>query len=92
MLKENACHIRQVILDSYYEISTAWESVKQSALVKSCEKILPNVENTFVESAEEEEVYYYYLTNFVKSLTEGGNFDNDNIIEWFDCDANDPGF
>ena len=71
---------------------TRWESVKQSTLVKSWRKILPNVENTLVESAEEEEVSACDLANLAKSVTGGGNVDEDNIVEWINCDANDPGF
>lgn len=43
------------ILENIYDNPTAWESVKQSTLVKSCRKILPSVENTLIESAEDEE-------------------------------------
>jgi len=43
------------ILNSIYDINTARESVKQSTLVKSWRKILPSVENTLIEYAEEEQ-------------------------------------
>jgi len=43
------------IFDRIYDIYTAWESVKQSTLVKSWRKILPSAENTLIEYAEEEE-------------------------------------
>ncbi|XP_050523014.1 jerky protein homolog-like [Daktulosphaira vitifoliae] len=78
------------ILDSIYDINTAWGLVKQTTLVKSWRKILPCVENTLIE--EEEEVSAFDLANFSKSLTGGENFDEENINEWINCDANDPGF
>jgi len=36
------------ILDSIYDINTAWGLVKQTTLVKSWRKILPSVENTLI--------------------------------------------
>ena len=50
------------------------------------------MENTLVESTEEEEVSACDLANLAKSVTGGGNVDEDNIVEWINCDANDPGF
>lgn len=32
------------------------------------------------------------LVNLVKYVTGGGNTDENNIIEWINCDANYPGF
>ena len=32
------------------------------------------------------------LANLAKSVAGGENVDEDNIIEWIDCDTNDPGF
>jgi hypothetical protein len=32
------------------------------------------------------------LANFSKSLTGAENIDEENINEWINCDANDPGF
>ncbi|VVC41732.1 Hypothetical protein CINCED_3A018470 [Cinara cedri] len=77
-----------------YDINTAWGLVKQTTLVKSWRKILPSVENTLI-GEEEEEVSTcgsLDLANFSKSLTGGENVDEENINEWINCDANDPGF
>jgi hypothetical protein len=35
---------------------------------------------------------YCILANFSKSLTGGENVNEENINEWINCDANDPGF
>ena len=79
-----------IILDSIYDVNSAWES---STLVKSWRKILPSVEKTLVESEEKgEEVSVHDLANLAKSVAGGENVDEDNIIEWIDCDTNDPGF
>uniref|UniRef100_A0A2S2QZ92 Jerky-like n=1 Tax=Sipha flava TaxID=143950 RepID=A0A2S2QZ92_9HEMI len=79
------------ILDSIYDINTAWRLVKQTTLVKSWRKILPSVENTLI-GEEEKEVSAFDLANFSKSLTRGENVDEENINEWINCDANDQGF
>ena len=79
-----------IILDSIYDVNSAWES---STLVKSWRKILPSVEKTLVESEEKgEEVSVHDLANLAKSVAGGENVDEDNIIEWIDCDINDPSF
>lgn len=61
------------ILGSIYDTQTAWESVQQSTLVKSCRKILPSVKNTFVQSTQAEEISNYDLVNLAKSFTRRGN-------------------
>jgi len=52
------------------------------------------VENTLLGYAEEEEeeISAFDLANFAKSITQGENVDEDNIDEWINCDANNPGF
>ncbi|KAL4152893.1 hypothetical protein QTP88_000726 [Uroleucon formosanum] len=50
------------------------------------------VENTLIGEKEEEVVSAFDLANFSKSLTGGENVDEENINEWINCDANDPGF
>ena len=40
---------------------------------------------------KEEEVSVHDLTNLTTSVAEGENVDKDNIIEWIECDTNDPG-
>lgn len=54
------------------------------------------MENTLVafteEEKEEEEVFAYCLANLAKYVTWGGNADGGNIVEWINCDANDPVF
>lgn len=69
-----------MILDSIYDANTAWEAAKQSTLVKSYRKILLNVENTLVQSAEDEELFPYNSTNLEKSVTGQNNVDEDNIV------------
>lgn len=76
--------------DSIYDINAAWKSVKQTTLVKPWRKILSSVENSLAESAEEE-VPAYDLAYLPKPVTGGDNVDEDNIIEWNNCDTNDPG-
>ncbi|VVC39681.1 Hypothetical protein CINCED_3A023089 [Cinara cedri] len=41
---------------------------------------------------EEEEFSAFDLANFSKSLTGGENVDEENINEWINCDADEPGF
>lgn len=40
---------------------------------------------------EDEEVTASDLANLAKSVPGGSNVDEDNIVEWINCDANDPG-
>ena len=58
-----------MIPDSIYDIHTAREEVKQSTLVRSWRKILPNVENTLVEFTEDEEISDHDLADLAKSFT-----------------------
>ena len=82
-----------MILDTIYDVNSAWESVQKSTLLKSWRKILPNVEKFLVESEKkEEEVSVHDLANLAKSVAGGENVDEGNITEWIDCDSNDPGF
>lgn len=78
------------ILDSIYDVNSAWESVQKSTLFKSWRKILPSVEKSLVESEKKEEEVSVH--DLAKSVAGGENVDEDNIIEWIACDTNDPGF
>lgn len=61
--------------------------------MKSRRKILPSVNNAFIEYTEEEErVFAFDLTNYVNSITRRENVDEDNINEWFNYNANDLDF
>ena len=39
-----------------------------------------------------EEVFTSDLANLTNSVLRGENIDEENIIEWINCDTNDPGF
>jgi len=49
------------ILDSIYDINTAWGLVKQTTLVKSWRKILLSVENTLIGEEEEKSLLLIWL-------------------------------
>ncbi|KAF8781423.1 Jerky protein homolog-like like protein [Argiope bruennichi] len=87
------------ILDSIYDIASAWESVKPSTLIKSWRKLMPNVEannNLTPLSCEEENVDVdtptATLADMVKTVPGGENVDAENINEWLECGVNEPGF
>lgn len=45
-----------------------------------------------IQRKKKEEISTFDLANFVKSITEGENIDEDDIDEWINCDANDSSF
>ena len=54
---------------------------------------MPSVEKSLVETEKkDEEVSVHDLANLAKSVPGGENVEEDNIIEWIDCDIDDPGF
>ncbi|KAF8771724.1 jerky protein homolog-like [Argiope bruennichi] len=87
------------ILDSIYDIASAWDSVKPSTLIKSWRKLMPNVEahnNLTPLSCEEEnedvDTPTATLADMMKTVLAGENVDAENINEWLECDVNEPGF
>lgn len=101
---EEGCDLKQfwkeyTILDSIYDIASAWESVKQLTLIKSWRKIFPKIEEQVELNVEnhdkgEEDVDTptATLAELVKTVPGGENVNDENIKEWLECDANDPGF
>lgn len=88
------------ILDSIYEINSAWDKVKKTTLLKSWRKLLPEVENTIkahestrhTNPQEQEEITTGDLAELAKSVCGGSDVDEENIVEWMNCDASDRGF
>ncbi|XP_055944589.1 jerky protein homolog-like [Argiope bruennichi] len=83
------------ILDSIYDIASAWDSVKPSTLTKSWRKLMPNVEannNLTPLSCEDVDTPTATLADMVKTVPGGENVDVENINEWLECDVNEPGF
>lgn len=101
---EEGCDLKQfwkeyTILDSIYDIASAWESVRKSTLIKSWRKIFPKVEENLKQDEEnnnkgEEDLNTptATLAELVKTVPGGENVNDENIEEWLECDADDPGF
>lgn len=60
--------------------------------MKSCQKILPAVENAEEEDDKAKDVSLCVVANLAKSVDGGVNVDEGDIIEWINCNANDSGF
>ncbi|KFM76186.1 Jerky-like protein, partial [Stegodyphus mimosarum] len=86
------------ILDSIYNIASAWDSVNPSILIKSWRKLIPNVEANndltplSCEENEDVDTPMATLADTVKTVPGGENVDAENINEWLECDVNEPGF
>lgn len=101
---EEGCDLKEFwkhykILDSIYDIASAWDFVKPSTLNKSWRKLLPSVESndnlnplSCEEENEDVDTPTATLADLVKSVPGGENVDVGNIAEWLECDANEPGF
>lgn len=97
---EEGCDLKEfwksyTILDSIYDIASSWDSIKPLTLVRSWRKLLPNVErnNNQITCQEETEcLSAATLVDLVKSVAGGENVDEENITEWFNWDADEPGF
>lgn len=97
---EEGCDFKEfwknyTILDSIYDIASAWDYVKPSTLVKSWRKLFPSIETNVNQTICEEKSEVMPTATLVDLLTSvpgGENVDEENIDEWLECDASVPGF
>lgn len=83
------------LLDAIYECDAAWKKVKASSLTKSWKKILPDIceEADFAgfDDATNEPTPAE-LAQISNAVPGGENVDEENIVEWLQCDKDLPGF
>ncbi len=77
------------ILDGIYEISAAWENIKSLTIVRSWQKIIPDIsEDSEFSGFSEEEI----TATMIRKIPGGEDVDEQNLQEWFECDANERGY
>lgn len=97
---EEGCDLKEfwknyAILDSIYDIASAWDSIKPSTFVKSWRKIFPSIETNINKNICEEEnevMPTATLVDLITSVPGGENVDEENTEEWLECDATEPGY
>jgi hypothetical protein len=83
------------LLDAIYECSAAWEKVRSSTLTKSWKKIFPDISEDedfagFDQAAIDQAAAE--LARIANHVEGGEAVDQQNIIEWFQCDNDVPAF
>ena len=75
------------ILDSFYNIASAWDYIKPSIFIKSLRKLFPSIETNVYQTICEEvnEVLLIVTLDLLTSVLGGENIDKENIKEWLEC-------
>lgn len=77
------------ILDAIYECAAAWDKVRNSTLTKSWKKIFPDIsEDEDFLGFDEVSTQADKLAQIANQVEGGEAVDQQNVIEWFECDNN----
>lgn len=81
------------ILDAIYEVNSAWGNTKSTTIVRSWKKIIPDISDDDKDFHGFEDVdVVNNITKIVKNVPGGEDVDRDNIIGWFEVDADEQGY
>lgn len=80
------------LLDAVYGISAAWSKVKSSTLSRSWGKIMPLDEQCSSDNQKSSSEEYCDTLYQAKKIEGFENIDAENLEEWFESDACEPGF
>ncbi|GBN40244.1 hypothetical protein AVEN_72319-1 [Araneus ventricosus] len=72
--------------DCVYMINKVWESVPEYTLKRSWRKLAPILENV-EQSNDRGSVTVAELNGLLKEIPGSGNCEEDEVISWLDCDA-----
>lgn len=78
--------------DAVYMAAEAWATVKDTTLAKAWNKLLPSDESI---TAPEEPANSQFVSQLARLIKESSGFeecDQENIQDWLECDADDPGY
>ncbi|XP_067136916.1 jerky protein homolog-like [Centruroides vittatus] len=78
--------------DAMYMAADAWATVKDTTLVTAWNKLLPSDESISAPEEPPNSQFASHLCGLIKECYGFEECDNENIQDWLECDADDPGY
>ncbi|XP_067144543.1 jerky protein homolog-like [Centruroides vittatus] len=78
--------------DATYMAADAWATVKDTTLVTAWNKLLPSDESISAPEEPPNSQFASHMCGLIKECYGFEECDNENIQDWLECDADDPGY
>jgi hypothetical protein len=83
---------KMMVLDAIYGVPRAWSFVNPVMLVRSCRKLLSDLEDDDLQGFPNREISKSEILGMVCAMKSFENVNKGNVEEWLQSDACEPGF